>query len=93
MSHDEAIEPGRGIRLVQAVERLPRRLERLPRSAPLWSPRIGEHEIRRAKVRRHPYLVVYAIRRDYLLIIAVAHTRMKPDYWVTRASEAGPLPR
>ncbi|HEX7700715.1 MAG TPA: hypothetical protein VF403_08340, partial [Kofleriaceae bacterium] len=42
------------------------------------------HEIRRAKVRRHPYLVVYAILPAQLVVLAIAHTSKHPGYWRER---------
>jgi hypothetical protein len=61
---DEAIErdeeelPGRGLRLEKQVARILFRLRRLPLSAPIWPGLDSAYEVRRAKVRRHPYLVV-----------------------------------
>jgi len=39
---------------------------------------------RRCRLRRFPYGVIYQIRKDELLIIAVAHLHRKPDYWKKR---------
>jgi len=38
-------------------------------------------------VKRHPYLVVYAILSDQLVIIAVAHTSKRPGYWRRRLTD------
>ncbi len=82
--HDEADRAGRGLDLEAAVRRVIGRLQLLPRSAPQW-PRIeAGYEIRGAKVRRHPYLVVYAILPDHLVVLAVAHTAKQPGYWRAR---------
>jgi hypothetical protein len=35
-------------------------------------------------VRRHPYLVVYAVLPDQLVVLAIAHTSKKPGYWRER---------
>ena len=84
IEHDEAELPGRGLRLEDQVARLVLRLRRFPVSAPIWPGLDCAHEVRRAKVRRHPYLVVYMLHPDQLIILAVAHTKKKPGYWASR---------
>ena len=39
---------------------------------------------RRCRTKRFPYGVVYQIRGDKILIVAVAHLRRKPRYWRDR---------
>lgn len=39
---------------------------------------------RRVQIRRFPYSLVYAEREDSLIVIAVAHHRRRPDYWLRR---------
>lgn len=84
ISHDEEERPGRGVDLEEAVQRVIRRIQLLPGSAPRWPRLDGPREIRRAKVRRHPYLVVYAVLPDQLVVLAIAHTSKKPGYWRER---------
>lgn len=40
--------------------------------------------IRRLALRRFPFDLVYEVRPDGLWILAVAHQRRKPGYWVNR---------
>ena len=82
----EAERPGRGLALDAAVARVERRLQRFPGSAPRW-PETGTHEIRVARVRRTPYLLVYMILPDQLVVLAIAHSRQKPGYWQERAAD------
>ena len=88
--YGEADRSGRGALLEAAVNHVLRRLRRLPPSAPRWSDLRGPLEIRRARVKRHPYLVIYAILPDQLVIIAIAHTSKQPGYWRDRVAA---LPR
>lgn len=85
IEHDEAELPGRGLRLEEQVARLVRRF---PVSAPIWPGLDSAHEVRRAKVRRHPFVVVYMVHSDQLVILAVAHTKKKPGYWASRIDKA-----
>ena len=39
---------------------------------------------RRLIVRRFPYQIVYRMRREEILIVAVAHFKRRPDYWKDR---------
>lgn len=88
IEHDEAELPGRGLRLEEQVARLVLRLRRFPVSAPIWPGLDSAYEVRRAKVRRHPFLVVYMVQSDQLIILAIAHTKKKPGYWASRIDKA-----
>jgi toxin ParE1/3/4 len=87
--HDEAERPGRGALLEAAVSTLLRRVRRLPRSAPLWPSLPTTIEGRRVRVTRHPYLLVFAVLADYLVVIAVAHMSRRPGYWLMRVDDVG----
>ena len=50
-------------------------------------PHIGaqwRNERRRFPLRRFPYSIVYYIRDDELRVVAIAHHKMRPTYWVDR---------
>lgn len=42
-------------------------------------------------VKRHPYLVVYAILPEQIVVIAVAHMRQMPGYWQDRLATLPPV--
>lgn len=44
----------------------------------------GPHDIRRQLLKRFPYMVVIALRDEECLIVAIAHTRRRPLYWLNR---------
>ena len=58
------------------------------RSNPISLPRLeyysGEHEVRRCLMHQFPYLVIYVCRPDETVVVAIAHTRRKPLYWLDR---------
>ena len=43
-----------------------------------------QENVRRARVRRFPYIVIYVLLEDDILILAVAHTSRRSDYWIDR---------
>ena len=47
-----------------------------------WHP-LGENT-RRCRLSRFPYAVVYAREDEALVVVAVAHSYRKPDYWRNR---------
>jgi plasmid stabilization system protein ParE len=36
-------------------------------------------------VRRFPYQLIYYVRSDDIVLVAVAHTKRRPGYWKRRA--------
>jgi plasmid stabilization system protein ParE len=53
----------------------------------LERPKIGRRlrgDIRRLLVTRFPYSVVYATHGETAVVVAVAHLRRRPGYWVRR---------
>ena len=55
------------------------RLRRAPLSFPV---ELGD--IRRLILTRFPYKLLYSVESDYIYVIAVAHRRRSPDYWIDR---------
>jgi len=39
---------------------------------------------RRCLVHRFPYGVIYQVRKEELIIVAIAHLHRKPEYWLNR---------
>lgn len=71
-----------GDEFADEVERAVSRILDHPRAWPEASPRT-----RRCRTSRFPYGVIYQIRDDEILIIAVAHLRRRPLYWKNRAGD------
>ena len=41
-------------------------------------------DIRRCRLRRFPYSVIYTVEADEVLILAVAHQHRRPSHWQDR---------
>ncbi|HEX3479123.1 MAG TPA: type II toxin-antitoxin system RelE/ParE family toxin [Kofleriaceae bacterium] len=54
----------------------------LPQAWPTWRNR---EDLRVRVLRRFPFSIIYAVEADLLVIIAVAHHRRRPGYWLHRA--------
>ena len=81
----ETHRAGLGTEFLDAVDRAVTRIPEAPRMGSMV-PGIKDEAIRRRPVRRFPYHVVYVELPDRLQILAVAHDRRRPGYWVGRST-------
>ncbi|HET9620245.1 MAG TPA: type II toxin-antitoxin system RelE/ParE family toxin [Kofleriaceae bacterium] len=58
-----------------------RRIRELPAAWPMWR---GRADVRARVMQRYPYSIVYVVRDSQIVIIAVAHQRRRPGYWLSR---------
>ena len=72
-------QKGLGNRFVKEVRKAISRITDFPEAWPSVS--LGA---RRCLVNRFPYGIIYQIRDDKILILAVMHLSRKPDYWRNR---------
>jgi toxin ParE1/3/4 len=70
---------GRDERFLSAVHRA---IDRIRHSPLLGKPVYRTH--RGVLVRRFPYTVIYRVRPRHIEIVAVAHDKRKPRYWMGR---------
>ncbi len=75
----EMSREGLGLRLSREVHAT---IDRVLLGPTAW-PQISENT-RRCFTRRFPYGVVYEVRENDILIIAVAHSSREPSYWRDR---------
>jgi len=75
----EAARPGLGAQFLDEFEAGVRQVTAAPHS---WHP-LGSR-LRRFRLRRFPYGIVYRVEDDEIVIIAVAHLRRRPGYWRNR---------
>ncbi|MEW6326247.1 MAG: type II toxin-antitoxin system RelE/ParE family toxin [Thermodesulfobacteriota bacterium] len=82
---DEAIEyynyetPGLGEAFLAEVLNALDRIGKFPEA---WHP--ISRRTRRCQIRRFPYGIIYQIRKDEILVVAIANLHRKPGYWKDR---------
>ena len=57
-------------------------IDRIRKFPEAWHP-LGD-EIRRCRLRRFPYGLIYSRDEEGILILSVAHTHREPSYWRDR---------
>jgi plasmid stabilization system protein ParE len=72
-------DEGKGVEFLDELDRV----VRLVKIYPLAFVEI-EPEIRRCLFARFPYSLIYGIEDETIVVIAVAHVRRSPRYWVDR---------
>ncbi len=75
----EEKEVGLGLRFYAEIKST---LNRILTYSQAW--RMLSLNTRRCRTKVFPYGVIYEIRTDEILIIAVAHLHRKPEYWKSR---------
>jgi plasmid stabilization system protein ParE len=59
-------------------------IQRVAQDPEAGSPVSVDRNIRRVLVARFPYQVVYRVRPDAVVIVAIAHAKRRPGYWMDR---------
>jgi toxin ParE1/3/4 len=77
----ERASAGTGRRFFRHVRDMLDRLADQPRLYGRVDPPIHEREVREAPLTPFDYRLVYEVRPDEILVIAVAHNRRLPNYW------------
>jgi toxin ParE1/3/4 len=77
----ESREEGLGTKLEEELEALFDMILRFPVAAPQWKDRADR---RVAVLDRFPFTLPYQIVGDEIVILALAHTSRRPDYWSRR---------
>jgi plasmid stabilization system protein ParE len=78
----ETQQPGLGERFEEEIDWAIRWLVEHPNTLPL---RRGVY--RRLNLHVFPYYIPFVVRGSVLWVIAVAHQRRRPEYWITRTEE------
>ncbi len=60
-------------------------VEHMLRHPGAWAP-MGD-DLRRYRLARLPYGLIYSVEKNEIIIVAVAHLHRKPNYWRSRIPE------
>ena len=82
LAYYRAIDPGLGKRFAREMLSAIERVEHMPMS---WRA-IGQG-CRRCALKVFPYLVIYAVEGDAIVLIALANMHRQPDYWRDRLAD------
>ncbi len=75
---------GLGQEFVEEVEAALERIEAKPTASPLWR---EDRRYRKGGVKRFPYVVFFVEDDTRVRVVAIAHKRRRPGYWLVRADE------
>ena len=84
----EERRPGWGDRFVERLNEVLQRLEEAPALYPIWpGTEAAPVPIRKALLEQFPYLVAFELHAESTLVLAVAHAKRQPLYWLARTSQ------
>ncbi|WP_375755750.1 type II toxin-antitoxin system RelE/ParE family toxin [Corallococcus exercitus] len=76
---------GLGDAFILAVEQAKNHIQEHPDRWPLWPNLRHTPPIRRFLLPEYPFALPYLVRDEDVVVLAVAHLRRRPDYWLPRA--------
>ena len=62
-------------------------IQQFPESFPRWPRTRHAGVIRKGSLRKFPYAVAYYARPNLIRVLAIAHAKRRPLYWLYRATE------
>ena len=80
-------EPEIGLTLIDRAQQARKDLALWPNAAPPFTTADDGTVIRSNAVRGYPYRIVYTVEPDSILILAYAHERREPGYWLHRLND------
>lgn len=75
---------GLGLTFIEAISASLREIAAAPGRFPKVHTSLGSREIHRIRLSRFPYSIAYEILGDELVVLAIAHGRRHPRYWIKR---------
>jgi plasmid stabilization system protein ParE len=75
---------GLGTEFLRAIDDTIAVLAANPDAGSMLETLLDEPNVLRLQVRRFPYLVIYEKGHREIRVVAIAHTRRRPDYWKNR---------
>ena len=84
MLYYEDRQEGLGQDFYERVSNTMAAIARDPLRHPVYEGVRSTRSLRRAPVGRFPYIVIYEVREEEAIVIAVAHSSRQPGYWEDR---------
>ena len=78
-------QSGLGEQFIDEYQSAILRILATPRSYARISSARSRRNVRRCPLKRFPYFVAYELRDDLILVLAVAHAKRRPNYWIRRS--------
>jgi plasmid stabilization system protein ParE len=76
-----------GDEFIAAISASLDRVSDAPESYPAWPGTRAEGPlIRKATTQRFPYVIAFEKHEHHVLVLAIAHAKRRPLYWLTRTS-------
>jgi len=73
---------GLGVEFLDEIDQAVHRIKAFPESCEVLT-----GDMRRARLVRFPYGLIYGVDGEWIVIIAVAHLHREPFYWIDRSRE------
>lgn len=83
----EARDSELGPRFLAAVERALESIQHAPEAYPVALGEERRSAARRKRLEGFPYAIVYLVFPEEVRVLAVAHGRRRPGYWIERARD------
>ncbi len=80
----ERRQRGLSARFLDEIERLQVKIAERPASYPRLDLPVSDLVVRRALLTRFPFALVFLDRENEVRVLAVAHTKRRPGYWLNR---------
>jgi len=75
---------GLGTRFIDRIDTVARSIDEMPLAGAPWPGMLTrEYGVRRIILRDFPFAIAY-VTAPALVIVAIAHTKRQPDFWITR---------
>ena len=78
--YDEQL-PGLGDDFLDQLSKAMKQIENDPDRFPMLETIVSPKQIRRVRLSRFPYLVIFEILKNETVVLAIAHAKRHPNYW------------
>jgi len=79
--------PGLGDEFITEISAALQRVGDAPESHTVWpGTRVVHSVIRKATVQRFPYVIAFEQHESHYRVLAIAHAKRRPLYWLTRTN-------